>query len=218
MAPAATAQHLSNLWEDPSVGKGDIFGRGGGEGGLLPDLMPAPRRFLVASTSLPLALGWGWNLSLYVGMLLGLLTLMLLLLWVLIKQLSNSVGKATLQPVRSLRQPRFEQRRQHLPWKYGTILPKLSLDWGLLECFNVLLQICVRKWFFLFLFLTQVLIFPNEIIKMLMMLLIETTVYSFSSFHSRHAWSGDVQKDHYLMRFVFISQINVHSRAQTSAK
>ncbi|XP_068596752.1 annexin A5a [Brachionichthys hirsutus] len=43
--------------------------------------MPAPRKFLVASTTLPLALGWGWNLSLYVGLLLGLLTLMLLLLW-----------------------------------------------------------------------------------------------------------------------------------------
>ncbi|XP_054453115.1 annexin A5a [Anoplopoma fimbria] len=52
--------------------------------------MPAPRKFLESSTSLPLALDWGWNLSLYVGMLLGLLVLMLLLLWMLLKQLSNS--------------------------------------------------------------------------------------------------------------------------------
>lgn len=76
--------------------------------------MPAPRKFLVASTSLPLALGWGWNVSLYVGMLLGLLMLMLLLLWMLLKQLSNSVGKCTLQPGRSFRQPCFEQRFQHV--------------------------------------------------------------------------------------------------------
>nr|XP_046263015.1 annexin A5a [Scatophagus argus] len=67
--------------------------------------MPAPKKFLVASTSLPLALDWGWNLSLYVGILLGLLTLMLLLLWMLLKQLRNSVGKSMLQPVRSFRQP-----------------------------------------------------------------------------------------------------------------
>ncbi|XP_028272778.1 annexin A5a [Parambassis ranga] len=60
--------------------------------------MPAPRKFLVASTSLPLALGWGWNLSLYVGMLLGLLVLMMLLLWMLIKQLRNTVAKSMLQP------------------------------------------------------------------------------------------------------------------------
>lgn len=72
--------------------------------------MPAPKRFLVESTSLPMALGWGWNLSLYVGMLLGLLTLMLLLLWMLLKQLRHSVGKSTLQPVRSFRQPRLDQR------------------------------------------------------------------------------------------------------------
>lgn len=81
---------------------------------MLPDPMPAPKRFLVASTSLPLALGWGWNLSLYVGMLLGLLTLMLLLLWMLLKQLRNSVGKSTLQPARSFRQPYREQRLQHV--------------------------------------------------------------------------------------------------------
>lgn len=81
---------------------------------MLPNPMPAPKRFLVASTSLPLALGWGWNLSLYVGMLLGLLTLMLLLLWMLLKQLRNSVGKSTLQPARSFRQPYREQRLQHV--------------------------------------------------------------------------------------------------------
>ncbi|XP_069557930.1 annexin A5a [Brachyistius frenatus] len=60
--------------------------------------MPAPRKFLVASTSLPLALDWGWNLSLYVGLLLGLLTLLMLLLWMLLKQLSNTVAKSMLQP------------------------------------------------------------------------------------------------------------------------
>lgn len=76
--------------------------------------MPAPRRFLVASTSLPLALDWGWNLGLYVGMLLGLLTLLLLLLWILLRQLRNSVGKSSLQPMRSFRQPHFEQRFQHV--------------------------------------------------------------------------------------------------------
>lgn len=93
--------------------------RRGGEGRFLPNSMPAPKKFLVASTSLPMALGWGWNLSLYVGMLLGLLTLMLLLLWMLLKQLRNSVGKSTLQPVRSFRQPHFEQRFQHVLWKMG---------------------------------------------------------------------------------------------------
>ncbi|TNN47955.1 hypothetical protein EYF80_041848 [Liparis tanakae] len=76
--------------------------------------MPAPRKFLVASTSLPLALDWGWNLSLYVGILLGLLVLMLLLLWMLLKQLSNSVTKSSLQPVRSFRQPCCEQRLRHV--------------------------------------------------------------------------------------------------------
>lgn len=76
--------------------------------------MPAPRRFVVASTSLPLALGWGWNLSLYVGMLLGLLMLMMLLLWMLLKQLRNSVAKSMLQPVRSFRQPCFEQRLERV--------------------------------------------------------------------------------------------------------
>lgn len=76
--------------------------------------MPAPKRFVVASTSLPLALGWGWNLSLYIGMLLGLLTLMLLLLWMLFKQLRNSVGKSMLQPARSFRQPCLEPRFQQV--------------------------------------------------------------------------------------------------------
>ncbi len=99
--------------EKTQVWERRLFGRAG-EGGLLPKPMPAPRRFLVESTSLPLALGWGWNLSLYVGMLLGLLTLMLLLLWMLLKQLRNSVGKSTLQPFRSFRQPHFEQRLQHV--------------------------------------------------------------------------------------------------------
>ncbi|XP_038867575.1 annexin A5-like [Salvelinus namaycush] len=67
--------------------------------------MPSPRRFLVASTSLPVALGWGWNLSVYLGLLLLLLLLMGLLLWMLLKQLRNSVG-SSLQPGRSLRDPR----------------------------------------------------------------------------------------------------------------
>ncbi|XP_067375504.1 small integral membrane protein 43-like [Channa argus] len=76
--------------------------------------MPAPRKFLVASTSLPLELGWGWNLSLYVGLFFGLLMLMMLLLWMLLKQLRNSVAKSTLQPGRSFRQPCFERRIQHV--------------------------------------------------------------------------------------------------------
>ncbi|KAK7922191.1 hypothetical protein WMY93_009093 [Mugilogobius chulae] len=71
-------------------------------------------KFLVASTTLPLALGWGWNISLYLGMLFGLLTLMILLLWMLMKQLRNSVSKTLLQPVRSFRQPCFDQRLQHV--------------------------------------------------------------------------------------------------------
>lgn len=100
--------------------------------------MPAPRKFLVASTSLPLSLGWGWNLSLYVGILLGLLMLMLLLLWMLLRQLSNSVGKSVLQPARSFRQPRFEHRFQHVLWNkegdnFAKTLPGLRLS-GLLEC------------------------------------------------------------------------------------
>lgn len=76
--------------------------------------MPVPKRFKVASTSLPLAVGWGWNLSLYMGMLIGLLTLMLLLLWMLLRQLRNSVGKSTLQPVRTFRQLRFDPRFQNV--------------------------------------------------------------------------------------------------------
>lgn len=86
----------------------------GGKVRFLPTSMPVPKRFKVASTSLPLAVGWGWNLSLYMGMLLGLLTLMLLLLWMLLRQLRNSVGKSTLQPVRSFRQLRFDQRFQNV--------------------------------------------------------------------------------------------------------
>ncbi|XP_071398673.1 small integral membrane protein 43-like [Centroberyx affinis] len=76
--------------------------------------MPSPRRFLVASTSLPLALDWGWNVSLYVGMLLALLLLLMLLLWVLLRQLRNSVGNSTLQPARSFRQPSLAQRCQYV--------------------------------------------------------------------------------------------------------
>ncbi|KAM8909986.1 annexin A5a isoform 2-T2 [Spinachia spinachia] len=60
--------------------------------------MPAPRKFLVASTSLPLALDWGWNLGLYVAILLGLLVLMMLLLWMLLKQLSNSAYRGSVRP------------------------------------------------------------------------------------------------------------------------
>ncbi|CAL9706499.1 unnamed protein product [Knipowitschia caucasica] len=76
--------------------------------------MPAPRRFLVASTTLPLALGWGWNISLYLGILFGLLSLMLLLLWMLMKQLRNSVSKSSLQPTRSFRQPPSDHRLQRV--------------------------------------------------------------------------------------------------------
>lgn len=60
-------------------------------------LMPSPRRFLVASTTLPLTLGWGWNLIVYVGLFTILLVLMGLLLWMLLKQLRNSVG-SNFQP------------------------------------------------------------------------------------------------------------------------
>lgn len=98
MPPAAPEEPLG--WEKTSV--------------LHFNSMPAPKRFVVASTSLPLALGWGWNLSLYVGMLLGLLTLMLLLLWMLLKQLRNSVGKSMLQPARSFRQPCMEPKFHHV--------------------------------------------------------------------------------------------------------
>lgn len=76
--------------------------------------MPVPKRFKVASTTLPLAVGWGWNLCLYMGMLVGLLTLMLLLLWMLLRQLRHSVGKSTLQPVRSFRQLPLDQRFQNV--------------------------------------------------------------------------------------------------------
>lgn len=78
--------------------------------------MPVPKRFKVASTSLPLAMGWGWNLCLYMGLLAGLLTLLLLLLWMLLRQLRHSVGKSTLQPVRSFRQLPLDQRFQNVLW------------------------------------------------------------------------------------------------------
>ncbi len=151
--------------EKIQVWEKSIFGRSG-QGGLLPSPMPAPRKFLVASTSLPLALGWGWNLSLYVGMLLGLLVLMLLLLWMLLKQLRNSVGKSTLQPVRSFRQPHFEHRLQHLLWKMGQFCHKHCQDWGLLECLSVPLQgSCKKMTLKNYLFCSQVLIIPHKIIK-----------------------------------------------------
>lgn len=129
---AATAQHLSNRWGGPRVREKHFFFEEGGQCRFLFNPMPAPRKFLVASTSLPLSLGWGWNLSLYVGILLGLLTLMMLLLWMLLRQLKNSEGKSTLQPIRSFRPPHFEQRLQYMMWK--------------MECLDMLLQIHVRNW------------------------------------------------------------------------
>lgn len=78
--------------------------------------MPSPRKFLVASTSLPMALSWGWNLAIYLGLCSLLLLLMLLLLVVLLKQLRNSVGGSALQPCRSVREPHHIQGlvREHV--------------------------------------------------------------------------------------------------------
>lgn len=76
--------------------------------------MPVPKRFKVASTSLPLAVGWAGNLSLYLGLLVGLLALLLLLLWMLLGQLRNSAGKSAHQPVRSARPLRVERSRQQV--------------------------------------------------------------------------------------------------------
>lgn len=70
-------------------------------------LMPAPRRFLVASTSMPLAVGWGWNICVYFGLLTLLLLLMGLLLWMVLKQLRNSVGNVAMQSGRSFRETHF---------------------------------------------------------------------------------------------------------------
>ncbi|XP_049340174.1 small integral membrane protein 43-like [Astyanax mexicanus] len=75
--------------------------------------MPAPKKFLVASTSMPLAMEWGWNVSVYLGILMLLLLLMGLLLWMLLKQLRNSVGNSALHPSRSFRGPHFGSFRGH---------------------------------------------------------------------------------------------------------
>ncbi|KAF6731592.1 hypothetical protein FQA47_025584 [Oryzias melastigma] len=108
LAPCFQQRHHvgPTLWGDSSVDKDSK----GGQSRL--KHMPAPKKFLVASTSLPLALGWGWNLSLYLGMLLGLLILLVLLLWMLLKQLRNSLAKSVLQPARSMRQPHSDRRLQ----------------------------------------------------------------------------------------------------------
>ncbi|CAL8261745.1 unnamed protein product [Lota lota] len=58
--------------------------------------MAPPRRYLVASTSLPLALGWGVNLGLYLGLLLLLLLLLVAVVWLLLRQLQHSGGSITL--------------------------------------------------------------------------------------------------------------------------
>ncbi|XP_047658025.1 small integral membrane protein 43-like [Tachysurus fulvidraco] len=74
--------------------------------------MPAPRRFLVASTSMPLEMGWGWNICVYLGLLTLLLLLMGLLLWMVLKQLRNSVGNTAMQSGRSFREPHFGNGRR----------------------------------------------------------------------------------------------------------
>lgn len=81
-------------------------------------LMPAPRRFLVASTSMPLAVGWGWNVCIYLGLLTLLLLLMGLLLWVVLKQLGNSVGNGAMQSRRSFREPPFGNCRSYRFWEW----------------------------------------------------------------------------------------------------
>ncbi|KAJ8384863.1 hypothetical protein AAFF_G00197730 [Aldrovandia affinis] len=68
-------------------------------------------RFLVASTSLPLGVGWGFDLCVYLGMFSTLFLLLLLLLWVLIRQLRNSVGNTALQSNRSSREPQSQTVR-----------------------------------------------------------------------------------------------------------
>lgn len=70
--------------------------------------MPSPQRFIVASTSLPMAVSWGWNLTIYLGLCSLLLLLMGLLLWMVLKQLRNSVGGSVLQPCRSVREPHHQ--------------------------------------------------------------------------------------------------------------
>ncbi|XP_064198140.1 small integral membrane protein 43-like [Anguilla rostrata] len=75
--------------------------------------MPSPRRFLETSTSFPLAAGWGWNVCIYLGLFAALFLLMVLLLWLLIRQLRNSVGNSALQPGRSVREP-LGQVREHV--------------------------------------------------------------------------------------------------------
>lgn len=76
--------------------------------------MPSPRRFVAASSSLPFAVSWGWNLTIYLGLCSLLLLLMGLLLWMVLKQLRNSVGGSALQPCRSVREPHLQgPRREH---------------------------------------------------------------------------------------------------------
>ncbi|KAL4641778.1 hypothetical protein GN956_G10869 [Arapaima gigas] len=78
-----------------------------------PEAMPSPKVFLVVSTSWPVAVDWGWNLCIYLGMFAVLLLLMALLLWLLIKQLRDSVGNTVLNPGRSVREPQG-QCREHV--------------------------------------------------------------------------------------------------------
>lgn len=80
--------------------------------------MPAPRRFLVTSTSMPLAVGWGWNVCVYLGLLSLLLLLMGLLLWMVLKQLKNSVGNGAMQSSRSFREPHFGNCRSVRFWQW----------------------------------------------------------------------------------------------------
>ncbi|KAJ8382682.1 hypothetical protein SKAU_G00034600 [Synaphobranchus kaupii] len=70
-------------------------------------------RFLETSTTYPLAAGWGLNICIYLGLFTALLLLMVLLLWLLIRQLRNSVGNSALQPGRSVREP-LAQIREHV--------------------------------------------------------------------------------------------------------
>lgn len=134
-------QHRFNAWERLGLGSPYLWFGKGGQGVLLLDPMPAPRKFLVASTSLPMALGWGWNLCLYVGLLLTLLLLLLLLLWMLLRQLRNSVGKSILQPARSFRQPYLDHSCHFVLWKMEQYYP--DCGWG--SAWTMAMKVHVRN-------------------------------------------------------------------------
>ncbi|KAG9339869.1 hypothetical protein JZ751_022374 [Albula glossodonta] len=90
--------------------------------------MPSPRRFLVASTSLPLGMGWGRDLCVYLGIFSTLFLLLLLLLWILIRQLRNSVGNGMLQPKHSARDPKSYTARLQANPSPVLFLAQVSVD------------------------------------------------------------------------------------------